>query len=606
MRYALARVPAVITLRLFHAPATTLPTQPEVKGTDQKRRRSTAFRWFMLLGAAASICCGGFAATQAVFAAPGPTTTSSTPSAGSVTVGTAVTDTATVTLAAATDAPSTISFYWYPPGTTCTSGSIGAGVPAGTVTFTPGNTSPLTAPSSSETPTTAGPAAFQAFYSGDIATNSPSNSGCEPVTVTLPVATTTKVTSSANPSAVGANVTFTATITPATTGGPPVTGTVTFTISGGPTLTGTVMNGQATATTNALTFGTHTVTAMYSGDTTYISSTSAPLTQSVLYASTTTLASSANPSVWGQPVTITATVAAVPPATGTPTGTVTFTIDGVAGAPVALSGGKASFTTAALAPGTHSITAAYSGDSTFLPSNASLTPAQAVGQATTTLSLTATQVAGYTFQFTATISISPPAAGTPTGTVTFSAGDLPFATVPVSGTVATVTSNLPTGEAVFTGGVVVVAAAYSGDADFLSSVSPSFGLTVLPGQSTSSSTPAPATTTSTTSPTSATSTTASAAYTVTILHGVGTPPAGSIGTGCTAVGVSTPAGTPTSALAARYSGGGLATIWRYDNSSQRLLLAWSAAPGAPLDVTTTLGGAETYWFCGQAGTLTSG
>jgi hypothetical protein len=87
---------------------------------------------------------------------------------------------------------------------------------------------------------------------------------------------------------------------------------------------------------------------------------------------TTTLSSSANPSVVGQPTTFMATVAPVPPATGTPTGTVTFNdgadaIPGCAGLTLN-SSGAATCTTSALPAGTDSITATYSGDSTFAQS----------------------------------------------------------------------------------------------------------------------------------------------------------------------------------------------------------------------------------------------
>ncbi len=58
--------------------------------------------------------------------------------------------------------------------------------------------------------------------------------------------------------------------------------------------------------------------------------------------------------------------------TGIPTGTVTFLIDGKAQAPVRLTEvgrfDQAGFTTATLMPGTHAITAAYSGDTTFASS----------------------------------------------------------------------------------------------------------------------------------------------------------------------------------------------------------------------------------------------
>ena len=82
-------------------------------------------------------------------------------------------------------------------------------------------------------------------------------------------------------------------------------------------------------------------------------------------ASTTTIASSLNPSVVGQAVVFTAAVAASSPGGGIPTGTVTFTIDGTAQAPVALSSGVATFTSSSLALGMHSVSAAYSGNATF-------------------------------------------------------------------------------------------------------------------------------------------------------------------------------------------------------------------------------------------------
>lgn len=75
-------------------------------------------------------------------------------------------------------------------------------------------------------------------------------------------------------------------------------------------------------------------------------------------ATTTVVISSLNPSVAGQSVTFTATVTGT-----TPTGTVQFK-DGAAnlGAPVALAGGVAAFSTSSLTAGTHSITAVYGGD----------------------------------------------------------------------------------------------------------------------------------------------------------------------------------------------------------------------------------------------------
>jgi len=83
--------------------------------------------------------------------------------------------------------------------------------------------------------------------------------------------------------------------------------------------------------------------------------------------SVTSVQSSGNPVVPGTSVTFTAKVAA---ASGTtvPTGNIVFSIDEVAVATVALSGGKATYMTAALAAGEHYILASYAGSSTFASS----------------------------------------------------------------------------------------------------------------------------------------------------------------------------------------------------------------------------------------------
>jgi len=92
---------------------------------------------------------------------------------------------------------------------------------------------------------------------------------------------------------------------------------------------------------------------------------------SILLGSTTTtsttLTSSANPSKPGTAVTFKAAVHIGGTTFGTPSGTVTFADGGKAlsGGVVALNGTSASFSISSLSPGTHSITAAYSGDARF-------------------------------------------------------------------------------------------------------------------------------------------------------------------------------------------------------------------------------------------------
>jgi hypothetical protein len=89
------------------------------------------------------------------------------------------------------------------------------------------------------------------------------------------------------------------------------------------------------------------------------------------FPTTTTLSSSANPSLFGQSVTFTATVSSK---TGdTPTGTVTFSDGPTSLGTVALTSGEASFTMSSLSIGSHSITAQYNPGRSFGDSTGSLT-----------------------------------------------------------------------------------------------------------------------------------------------------------------------------------------------------------------------------------------
>ena len=77
--------------------------------------------------------------------------------------------------------------------------------------------------------------------------------------------------------------------------------------------------------------------------------------------STTTLSADVNPPTYGQPVTITATVAS---AAGSPTGVVSFFDGGtLIGTGTLAANGKATFTSSTLIAGPHTITASYEGDS---------------------------------------------------------------------------------------------------------------------------------------------------------------------------------------------------------------------------------------------------
>jgi hypothetical protein len=168
------------------------------------------------------------------------------------------------------------------------------------------------------------------------------------------------LTTSSNPALVTSAVTFTATTTPA------ATGNVVF--YDGTTALGTVALTQGTAayTTSSLTAGTHSITAAYSGDSSYSPATSAAVSQGVNKATTVlTLTSSANPALVTSAVTFTATT------TPAATGNVVFYDGTTALGTVALTQGTAAFTTSSLSASTHSITAAYSGDSSYSPATSS-------------------------------------------------------------------------------------------------------------------------------------------------------------------------------------------------------------------------------------------
>lgn len=87
----------------------------------------------------------------------------------------------------------------------------------------------------------------------------------------------------------------------------------------------------------------------------------------------TTVTSSANPSVFGHSITLTATVTPDPGTGITTTGSVTFADGSTSLHTVALFNGVAAYSTSSLSVGSHSITATYTGDTTYQGSVGSLT-----------------------------------------------------------------------------------------------------------------------------------------------------------------------------------------------------------------------------------------
>jgi hypothetical protein len=202
-------------------------------------------------------------------------------------------------------------------------------------------------------------------------------------------------------------------------GGAP-SGSITF-FDGGVSLgSSTVSGGSAQLTVSSLALGSHSITAKYSGDSSFTTSTSATLAQSVnLGATSTTVSANANPSSYGQSVTFTAIVA--PAYGGTPTGNVTFMDGGTSLGSSNLSAGVATLSTSTttLVAGSHAITAKYSGDSHFTVST-SASYAQVVNPAATNTTLASNTNPSTSGQsVTLTAHVSSAISGTLSGSVSF-------------------------------------------------------------------------------------------------------------------------------------------------------------------------------------------
>ncbi len=299
-----------------------------------------------------------------------------------------------------------------------------------------------------------------AVYGGDTVFT-PSTSG-DLIHLVNQGATSTAVSSNLNPSISGAPVTFTATVSP-TVGAVVPTGTVEFFIDGASLGSGTLVDGSVSSVSVAdLALGSHTITAVYSGDANFTGSTSGDLIQVVSPNNTTTLVTSdVNPSVYGDQITFTATVSAI---LGSPTGTVEF-FDGTSSlaGPLTVVGGSAGFNIATLGGGSHAITAVYIGDANFIASTSDVLT-QVVNPATSSTAVASSRNPsdyGETVTFTATVSAP---FGSPTGAVEFFDGATSLGSgALVGGSV----SSAPVAD--LAAGSRTITAVYSGDVNFTGS-----------------------------------------------------------------------------------------------------------------------------------------
>jgi hypothetical protein len=364
-----------------------------------------------------------------------------------------------------------------------------SGTPSGSVTFSDGTSAIGTSNLDSNGRATlsisslsVGTHSINAAYAGDA-----NFSGSSSAIVSRAVnkaATSSTLTASPNPSAFGQSVTFTATVAAQAGGGIPA-GTVTF-IDGTATLGTAVLDntGKAILSLSTLSVGSHSIVASYSGDNNFTTSASSAVSQIVnKAASVTTLTANPNPSVFGQLVVLTATVAASGAGAGIPSGSVTF-VDGTAtiGTAALDKTGKAMFTVSSLSVGSHNIGASYGGDGNFNSSSASGTAGvnQVVSQSNTVTSITSSadpSVFGQAITLTASVTASGGGGGVPSGSVTFMDGTVAIGTTPLdsNGNASLTISSI---SSLGVGGHTITAS-YPGSGNYLPSHSGNLSQTVI-------------------------------------------------------------------------------------------------------------------------------
>ena len=218
----------------------------------------------------------------------------------------------------------------------------------------------------------------------------------------IPTSITLRSSTPTNTSVFGQPVTFYATVSSEVPGVPRPDGMVTFYDNGVPFATQTVVEGHPDSTfsitTLSLPVGSQAITATFTNSIgEFLTSTTSPaITQAVQQAATTTsVASSVNPTVYGQATTFTAKVNVTIPGSSfaaAPSGTVTF-FDGTAqlGQPVPVTTSGQAPTATLTWPGlsasmSHTIRAVYNGDGNFSGSSGSVIQSVYQDPTTTTIS----------------------------------------------------------------------------------------------------------------------------------------------------------------------------------------------------------------------------
>lgn len=302
-----------------------------------------------------------------------------------------------------------------------------------------------------------------ANYGGDATYAASSGSVSE--VVKAKTTSMTAVVSSANPAYINNTLTYTATVT-----GLSPSGSVDFYSNGTKVATVPLSAGQAGYSLSYPSAASRPVYAYYGGDVANAASTSSTLTEVVTNppATTTTIASSANPVATGLNVTYTATVTG----TNSPAGNVTFYSAGASIGVMALNAGQASITYSYASAASRSVYASYGGNSTNAASQSS-TITENVLQASTTALMATPTTTPQSQNVTLKATLSP---STATGTVTFMDGASSLGTGTVASGIATLTASFAAA------GSHSLTAVYGGNSSFYTSTSSAVTETVTTTQ----------------------------------------------------------------------------------------------------------------------------
>jgi hypothetical protein len=241
----------------------------------------------------------------------------------------------------------------------------------------------------------------------------------------------------------------------------------------------------ATLNVNNLSVGLHQLSAIYTGDDRWTGSTSGFFAETITLASTSTqIVSSANPSVYGQPVTFTVTVSVPFPGTVPASGQVQISDNhNNIGDPISANNGTFSITFNNFTPGVHNIVATFLGNASFASSQSATLP-QVVNKAATTTTLAALPNGSTSNQqvtLTAVVSVVSPGVGGPTGTIEFvnTTFQQSLGTAPLKLIGGVYVATLTTAQLNQSGSPQVLTASYSGDDDFATSTSNPQGQSVF-------------------------------------------------------------------------------------------------------------------------------